>query len=61
MARPIPFNSFDGVDTSSHQQVIVKFSWAADLDLDGLVTTNDAITFAANYSEARRRPTAPGT
>ena len=49
--RPTPFNIFDGIDASSHQQVIVKFSWVADIDLDGLVTSNDAIAFAANYSD----------
>ena len=49
--RPTPFPTFDGIDTSSHQQVIVKFSWVADIDLDGLVTSNDAIAFAANYSD----------
>ena len=49
--RPTPFPSFDGIDTSSHQQIIVKFSWVADIDLDGLVTSNDAIAFAANYSD----------
>ena len=49
--RPTPFGTFDGVDTSSHQQVLVKFTWVADIDLDGLVTSNDAIAFAANYSD----------
>jgi hypothetical protein len=29
--------------------VLVKFTHRVDLDLDGLVTTNDAITFANNY------------
>ena len=31
--------------------MIVKFTWLADLNLDGVVTSNDAITFAANYHE----------
>ena len=29
--------------------VLVKFTHRVDLDLDGFVTTNDAITFANNY------------
>ena len=49
--RPTKFDTFDGVDTSSHHQIIVKFSWVADLDLDGIVTPNDAIVFANNYNE----------
>jgi autotransporter-associated beta strand protein len=48
---PTHLDNFDGVDTSNHNQVIVKFSWVADIDLDGLVTSNDAITFAAHYTE----------
>jgi hypothetical protein len=28
----------------------VKFTWVDDLDLDGLVTSNDAIQFGNNYS-----------
>lgn len=49
--RPTPFDTFDGVNTSSHKQVLVKLTWVADIDLDGLVTSNDAVTFAANYSD----------
>ena len=44
------FTSFDGV-TVGTQTVIVKFSWVADLDLDGVVTSNDAIVFANSYTE----------
>jgi autotransporter-associated beta strand protein len=47
------FDSFDGVNTSSHQQIIVKFTWIADINLDGLVNANDAIAFATFYSEGQ--------
>jgi hypothetical protein len=48
-----PWNVFDGVSTSSHRQVLVKSTWLDDFDLDGLVTSNDAIRFAANYTEGK--------
>ena len=43
------FTTFSGlsVDTTT---VLVKFTWVSDLDLDGRVTANDAITFGNNYS-----------
>jgi len=59
--RPTHFGSFDGIDTSSHDQVIVKFSWVADLDLDGQVTPNDAIVFANNYNEGHAATTSWAT
>ena len=41
--------SFDGL-TVDNTTVLVKFTWVDDLDLDGLVTANDAIQFGNNYS-----------
>jgi hypothetical protein len=47
----VAIDNFDGIDTSNHQQVLVKFTWVADINLDGLVDANDAIAFATYYSE----------
>ena len=49
----IPFNAsrlFSGqvVDTTT---ILVKFTHRIDLDLDGVITTNDATIFNSNYSE----------
>jgi len=44
--RPTHFGSFDGIDTSSHDQVIVEVLVGGGPDLDGQVTPNDAIVFA---------------
>jgi hypothetical protein len=43
------FTSFSGL-TVDATTVLVKFTWVDDLDLDGLVTSNDAITFGNNFS-----------
>jgi autotransporter-associated beta strand protein len=43
------YGSFDGL-TVDATTVLVKFTWVDDLDLDGLVTSNDAIQFGNNYS-----------
>ena len=49
----IPFDSTrlfagEAVDTTS---VLVKFTHRVDLDLDGVITTNDATIFNSNYGE----------
>jgi hypothetical protein len=43
------YSSFDGLAVDA-TTVLVKFTWVDDLDLDGLVTSNDAIQFGNNYS-----------
>jgi hypothetical protein len=43
------YTSFSGV-TVDATTVLIKFTWVCDLDLDGLVTANDAILFGNNYS-----------
>jgi hypothetical protein len=47
----VAIDSFDGIDTSDHKQILVKFTWVADINLDGFVNSNDAIAFATFYSE----------
>jgi hypothetical protein len=44
-----PHSSFAGIDVDA-TSVLVRFTWVDDLDLDGLVTPNDAIVFGNNYS-----------
>jgi hypothetical protein len=51
----IPFTSTrlfasEAVDATA---VLVKFTHRVDLDLDGVITTNDATIFNSNYSEGR--------
>ena len=49
----IPFGRgrlFDGQEVST-TTILVKFTHRVDLDLDGVITTNDATIFNANYSE----------
>ena len=53
----IPFDGtrlFSGqvVDTTT---ILVKFTHRIDLDLDGVITTNDATIFNSRYSEGARR------
>jgi hypothetical protein len=53
---PAPFGTaqggppFSGVDVDL-TTVLVKFTHRADVDLDGLITPNDASIFGTNYSE----------
>ena len=44
------YDVYDGVNTASHQQVLVKFTYVDDLDLDGSVTLNDAVVFGGRFS-----------
>jgi hypothetical protein len=55
-ALPAPFGSaqggplFSGVDVDL-DTILIKFTHRADVDLDGVITPNDASIFGTNYSE----------
>jgi hypothetical protein len=55
-ALPAPFGSanggplFSGVDVDL-TTILIKFTHRADVDLDGVITPNDASIFGTNYSE----------
>ena len=50
--RGTPLASFGGA-TVPATAVLIRLTYLSDIDLDGLVTSNDAILFAANYSDGK--------
>jgi hypothetical protein len=47
------FNTFNGINTSSHKQVLLRYTYIDDIDLDGRITSNDAIAFGTFYHEGQ--------
>ena len=47
-----PLTSFDGVTLDSgHKQVLVRYTWAGDVNLDGVVNDDDVTLMLASYNK----------